>query len=216
MDTPDADEISDEEVSDTNDSLPSVEPQPSAEQRGPSRRDERSRSRERTPRRSSPQEIDESSATVDSQNRVDDFSRSHQEREDSRRSGPQQQRHDSSQQRGKKTVAGRQSSESPKANKYKPTDSYEDDEEPHNEPGTSSNSQLAAPVLTFFDEDSEYSDEYGAQSRDSERTIFYPDLFVLTKEEHWTMTPATHKYAAAAGSFCFSITEDGEQQEVAI
>ena len=28
------------------------------------------------------------------------------------------------------------------------------------------------------------------------------------------MTPATHKYAAAAGSFCFSITEDGEQQDV--
>ena len=28
------------------------------------------------------------------------------------------------------------------------------------------------------------------------------------------MTPATHKYAAAAGSFCFSITEEGEQQDV--
>ena len=28
------------------------------------------------------------------------------------------------------------------------------------------------------------------------------------------MTPATHKYAAAAGSFCSSITEDGEQQDV--
>ena len=28
------------------------------------------------------------------------------------------------------------------------------------------------------------------------------------------MTPATHKYAEAAESFCFSITEDGEQQDV--
>ena len=36
----------------------------------------------------------------------------------------------------------------------------------------------------------------------------------LTNEEHWTTTPATHKYAAAAGSFCSSITEDGEQQVV--
>ena len=123
---------------------------------------------------------------MDSQNRVDDFSRSHQEREDSRRSGAQQQRHDSSQQRGKKTVDERQASESPKAKKHKSTDS----------------------------EESEYSDEYCAQNQDSGRTVFYPDLFVLTKEEHWTMTPATHKYAAAAGSFCFSITEDGEQQEV--
>ena len=97
-----------------NHSSPLVEPQPSAEQRSRSRRDERSRSRERTPPRSSPQDLDESSATVDPQNRVSDRSRSHQEREDSRRSGPQQQRHDSSQQRGKKTVAERQSSESPK------------------------------------------------------------------------------------------------------
>ena len=171
MDTPEAGEISDEEVSDMNDSLPSVEPQPSAEQRGPSRRDERSRSRERTPPRSSPQDIDESSATVDSQNRVDDFSRSHQEREDSRRSGAQQQRHDSSQQRGKKTLAERQLSEAPKANKHKPTDSDEDDEEPQYEPGTSSNAQPIGQVLPYHsgDEESEYSDEYSAQSRDSER-----------------------------------------------
>ena len=115
MDTPETDEISDEEFLDMNHSSPLVEPQPSAEQRGRSRRDERSRSRERTPPRSSPQDLNESSATVDPQNRVSDRSRSHQEREDSRRSGPQQQRHDPSQQRGKKTVAERQSSESPKA-----------------------------------------------------------------------------------------------------
>ena len=115
---------------------------------------------------------------MDSQNRVDDFSRSHQEREDSRRSGPQQQRHDSSQQRGKKTVAERQSSESPKAKKHKSTDSDVDDEEPHNEPGTSSNSQPAVPVLPYNsgDADSEYSDEYSAQNQDSGRTVFYPDL----------------------------------------
>ena len=85
-----------------------------------------------------------------------------------------------------------------------------------NEPGTSSKTQLIGPVLPYNsgDEDSEHRDEYSAQSRDSERTLYYPDLYVLTNEEHWTMTPATPQYAAAAGSFCFSITEDGEQQDV--
>ena len=33
-------------------------------------------------------------------------------------------------------------------------------------------------------------------------------------DEHWTMTPETHKCAAAAGSFCFSLTENGEQQDI--
>ena len=72
----------------------------------------------------------------------------------------------------------------------------------------------AAPVLPFNsgDDDSEYGDEKSAQSRDSERTFFYPDLFVLTND-HWTVTPETHNYAAAAGSFCFSMTENGEQQD---
>ena len=28
------------------------------------------------------------------------------------------------------------------------------------------------------------------------------------------MTPETHKYAAAAGSFCFSVIENGEQQDI--
>ena len=59
-----------------------------------------------------------------------------------------------------------------------------------------------------------YSDEYSAQSQDSGRTVLYPDLHVLTKEEHWTVTPETHKYAAAAGLFCFVTTEKGEQQDV--
>ena len=60
-------------------------------------------------------------------------------------------------------------------------DSAEDDEEPQNEPKTSSNSQATVPVLPLQqgpaasshgpvastntgDEDTEYSDEYSAQS----------------------------------------------------
>ena len=41
-----------------------------------------------------------------------------------------------------------------------------------------------------------------------------PDLYVLTNDEHWIMTPEAHKYAAAAGSFCFVTTENGEQQDI--
>ena len=82
-----------------------------------------------------------------------------------------------------------------------------------NDLGTSSNTQPTVPGLPYNsgDEDSEYSDKYRARSQDSGRTVFYPDLYVLTNEEHWTMTPATHKFAAAAGSFCFPVTENGEQ-----
>ena len=99
-------------------------------------------------------------------------------------------------------------------------DSDEDDEELQNEPRTSSTSQPTDPVLpchegqaentkgptvldNSVDEDSEKGDEKSAQSRDSERTLYCPDLYVLTNDEHWTMTPETHKYAAAAGSFFF-------------
>ena len=32
--------------------------------------------------------------------------------------------------------------------------------------------------------------------------------------EHWTVTPETHKYAAAAGSFCFVTTANGEKQDI--
>ena len=64
------------------------------------------------------------------------------------------------------------------------------------------------------DDDSEYIDEYSAQSQDSERTVFYPDLNVLIDDEHWTMTPETHKYAAAARSFCFVTTENEDQQDM--
>ena len=131
----------------------------------------------------------------------------------------------------------KQPSELPKAKKHKSMDSDEDDEEPQNEPGTSSNSQPIIPALPLHqgpaassqgpatssqvpsattdseDEDTEDEDEeYGAQgarSQDSGRTVFYPDLYVLTNDEHWT-----HKYAAAVGSFCFEVTGSGEQQDV--
>ena len=72
MDTPEFGEISDEEFSDMTHSFTSVGPRSSSEQRGRSRRDERSISRARTPPRSSLQDFDESSATVDAQNRVRD------------------------------------------------------------------------------------------------------------------------------------------------
>ena len=52
-------------------------------------------------------------------------------------------------QRGKKTDAEIQSSESPKAKKHKSTDSDEDNEEPRNQPGTSSNTQPIGPVLPY-------------------------------------------------------------------
>ena len=59
-----------------------------------------------------------------------------------------------------------------------------------------------------------HSDEYSAQSEDSARTILYPDLYVLTNDDHWTLTPETHMYAAAAGTFCFVTTENGDQQDI--
>ena len=124
-----------------NQSSQSTGPQLSAEQRGRSRRNERSISRERTPQHSSSHDIDESSATVDPQNRVSDRSRSPQEQEGSRRHDPSPQRHDPSQERGKKTVAEKQPNEPPKAKKHTSIESDEDDEEPRNEPGTSSNTQ---------------------------------------------------------------------------
>ena len=81
-------------------------------------------------------------------------------------------------------------------------DSDEDDEEPQNEPGASSElSDLLhqyylfikdqqpvrkdqLQVLNSGDEDSEYNDECSAQSQDSERTVLYPDLYVSTNDEH--------------------------------
>ena len=156
MVTPEPDDnISDDEFTVINPSSPSSGPPLSAEQRGRSRRDERSRSRERVPPHSSshasqqPQPVvppsgvqqtqtlatqgeDEDSATVDPQKRVSDRSRSPQDQEDSRRQGPQPQK-------GKKTVAEKQPSTPPKAKKHKSMDADEDDQEPQNEPGTSFN-----------------------------------------------------------------------------
>ena len=74
MVTPEYDDVSDEDFSVLSPSSPSAGPPPSAEERGRSRRDERSRSRERTPPHSSSQDVDENSATVDPQNRVSDRS----------------------------------------------------------------------------------------------------------------------------------------------
>ena len=105
-------------------------------------------------------------------NRVSDHSRSPQDQEDSRRQGPQTQK-------GKKTVAEKQPITPPKAKKHKSKDLDEDDEEPQNEPGTSSTSQPTVPVqpphqgpgassqrpaasAISGDEDSEYSDECSA------------------------------------------------------
>ena len=76
-------------------------------------------------------------------------------------------------------------------------DSDEDEEEPQIEPGTSSTSQPTEPVLpchqgpaastqgpavleSSADEESECSDEYSAPSHDSQRTQYYPGLYVLT------------------------------------
>ena len=178
------------------------------------------------PQNKATQSEDENSATVGPQNRVSDHSRSPQDQGDTRRQGPQTRK-------GKKSIAEKQPFTPSVATKYKSIDSDEDDEELQHEPGTSSNSQTTVPVLLLQPgpagsskepaassqgpaassntgaQDSQYSDEYSAQSLDSGRTVFYPHLCVLINDEHWTMTPETHKYAAAAGSFCFVTTENG-------
>ena len=103
-----------------------------------------------------------------------------------------------------------------KAKKGNHGDSEDDDDEPINEPGTSSHLPMLPlqqnPESNGNDEsdNGEYQDAphspgiSSAQSNDSEETAFYPELFVLTNDDHWTETPETHKYAAAAGSFCFA------------
>ena len=107
--------------------------------------------------------------------------------------------------------------------------------------GTFSNTQTIVPVLLLHqgpaassqgpsastnseDEYTEDDDEYGhgksdpaiqsSRSHDSGRTVLHPDLHVLTNDEHWPVTPETHKYAAEARSFCFLTTENGEQQHI--
>ena len=210
--TPESDDENlDEDFTIVNPSSPSAGPPQSAEQRNRSRRAERSNSRERVHPRSSshasqqqpvvpPSGIQqnqatqrkyEDSAAVDPQSRVSDHSRSPQDQEDSRRQGSQTQK-------GKKTTAEKQPSTPPKAKKHKPMDSDEDDDEPQNESGTSSNFQPTVPVLPLHqgpaassqgpaanaisgDEDSEYSYECSAQSQDSGRTVLYPDLYVFNQ-----------------------------------
>ena len=45
--------------------------------------------------------------------------------------------------------------------------------------------------------------------------MLWPDFYVLANDEHWTMTPEAHNYAAAR-SFCFVATENGEQPDIYI
>ena len=84
----------------------------------------------------------------------------------------------------------------------------------HLHQGPAASSQGPAASTIHNDEDIEYSDEYSAQSQDSGRTVLFPDLHILTNDEHWIMTPETHKYAAAAGPFCFATTQNGKQQDI--
>ena len=127
-----------------------------------------------------------------------------------RKESPQKQ---SSEQKRKKTLTEvKNLSELPKANNHIPMDSDEDEEEPQNELGTSSNSRSTVPVLPHHqgraasshgpfafknsaDEDSEQSDEYSARCQDFGRTVFSPDLHVLTDDEHWTVTLETQVWS---------------------
>ena len=69
------------------------------------------------------------------------------------------------------------------------------------------------PSTSSEDESTDNDDDHGegesgpvtqsARSHDSGRTVLYPDPYFWTNDEHWTMTPEAHKYAAAAGTFCF-------------
>ena len=89
---------------------------------------------------------------------------------------------------------------------------------------STTSSQRTSTSTSSEDESTNNDDEHGegesgpplqsARSHDSGRTVFYPDLHVLTNNEHCTVTPETHKYAAAARSFCFVTTENGEQQDL--
>ena len=88
---------------------------------------------------------------------------------------------------------------------------------------TSTRSQRTSTSTSSEDESADNGDDHGEgesgpaiqskRSHDSGRTVLCPDLHVLTNDEHWTVTPEAHKYAAAAGSFCLVTTANGEQQE---
>ena len=65
-----------------------------------------------------------------------------------------------------------------------------------------------------MNEDCESCDEKVHKVRTPKGTVFHPEHYVLTNGEHWTTTPETHKYAAAARSFCFVKTESGDEQDI--
>ena len=70
--------------------------------------------------------------------------------------------------------------------------------------GPAASSQGPAASANSDDENSEFCDEKSARSQDSGRTVLYPDLFFLTDDEHWTVTPV----------ILFVTTANGEQQDV--
>ena len=80
--------------------------------------------------------------------------------------------------------------------------------------GPAATSQGPAASANSDDDNSEFCGEKSARCQDSGRTVLYPDLSILTNDDHWTVTPETHKYAGAAGSFCFVTTANGEKQDV--
>ena len=71
------------------------------------------------------------------------------------------------------------------------------------------NSQGPAASSDSDDENSEFFDEDSARSQDFGRTVVFPDLYILTNDEHSTVTLATQKYSAAVGFFTFVTTANG-------
>ena len=106
----------------------------------------------------------------------------------------------------------KQPSELPKAKKHKSMCPDEDDEEPENEPGTSPTCQPSEPVLPLHQGPAASSVNIVHKARIPKDSV-HPDLCVMTHDEHWTMTPEAHKYAAAAGFFFFCDHENGNQQD---
>ena len=89
---------------------------------------------------------------------------------------------------------------------------------------TSTSSQRTSTITSSEDESADNDHDHGegesgpaiqsARSHESGRTVLCPDLYVLTNDEHWTTTPESHKYTAAAGSFRFVTMENGEQHDI--
>ena len=69
----------------------------------------------------------------------------------------------------------------------------------------STSSQRTSTSTSSKGESADIDDEHGegesgpavhsARGHDSGRTVFCPDLYVLTSDEHWTTVPEAHKYA---------------------